>query len=400
VIDRIASKEVQAFLRDHEHADEKALVLQNKTVLGLPASVIANQLKARKKAKDKLPSYFSTEGIVYPPSINLEQSSSEATAQVKTLIISNAINRHPETCADLTGGLGVDSFYFNSLCRKVHYIEPNLELLTIAKHNHERLGATAISYHSTTAEDFLKTSDCNIDFIYIDPSRRSSSSKKVYRLSNCVPDVTKLQESIFRLTSVLLIKTSPLLDIQQGLSELTGVTDVYVLSISNECKEVLFLCRANSKKLPEIHALNLTGKRQATFSFTRYEEQTTASQFSEPLTFIYEPNASILKAGAFALVGQRYGLYKLHPNTHIYTSTELIPDFPGRIFSVVAMIKANKKSIGPFFADRYGNVITRNYPVNADDLKKKMGLKDGGDQYLIACTTAQGRQTIVASRLQ
>lgn len=400
MIDRIASKDVQAFLRDHEHSDEKALVLQNKTVLGLPASVIANQLKARKKAKDKLPSYFSTEGIVYPPSINLEQSSSEATAQLKTMIISNAINSHPKTCADLTGGLGIDSFYFNSLCRQVHYIEPNLELLTIAKHNHERLGATAISYHSTTAEDFLKTSECNVDFIYIDPSRRSSASKKVFRLSDCVPDVTKLQESIFRLTPVMLIKTSPLLDIQQGLSELSDVTDVYVLSVSNECKEVLFLCQANSKKLPEIHALNLTGKRQATFSFTRDEEQSTESQFSEPLTFIYEPNASILKAGAFTLVGQQYGLFKLHPNTHLYTSTELISDFPGRIFSVVAIGKADRKSITPFFAEGFGNVITRNYPMSAEDLKKKVGLKDGGDQYLIACSTVRGRQTIVAARLQ
>ncbi len=400
MIDRIASKEVQAFLRDHEHSDEKALVLQNKTVLGLPVSVIANQLKARKKAKDKLPTYFSTEGIVYPPSINLEQSSSEATAQVKTMILRNALKSHPETCADLTGGLGIDSFYLSSLCRQVHYIEPNLELLTIAKHNHERLGATAISYHSTTAEEFLNTSQCNVDFIFIDPSRRSSASKKVHRLSDCVPDVTKLQESIFRLTSVMLIKTSPLLDIQQGLSELSCVTDVYILSVSNECKEVLFLCRANSKKLPEIHALNLSGKAQATFSFTRYEEQTSESQFSEPLTYIYEPNASILKAGAFALVGNRYGLFKLHPNTHLYTSKVLIPDFPGRIFRVVTMVKADKKSISPFFADGKGNVITRNYPMSAEHLKKKVGLKDGGDQYLIACSTVQGRQTIVAARIQ
>lgn len=400
MIDRIASKEVQAFLRDHENADEKRLVLQNKTVLNLPASVIANQLKARKKAKEKLPSYFNTEGIVYPPTINLEQSSSEATAKLKTAIISSAFGSHPTACADLTGGLGVDSFYFSTFCREVHYVEPNLELLTIAKHNHVRLGVTSISYYPTTAEDFLNSSEQHFDFIYIDPSRRSQASKKVYRLSDCTPDITNLQESIFRLASIVMIKTSPLLDIQQGLAELSGATDVYVLSINNECKEVLFLCQVNSEKLPVIHAINLIGNRQNIFSFTREEEETTVSHYSEPLTYIYEPNASILKAGAFTLVGKRYALDKLHPNTHLYTSRELIASFPGRIFCIVAVVKADKKSIQSFFDEGKGNVITRNYPISAEDLKKKVGLKDGGDKYLIAFTTLLGRQTVVADRLQ
>lgn len=399
MIDHIASKEVQAYLRDHEHTDEKKLVLQHKTVLGLPASVIANQLKARKKAKDKIPLYFRTEGIVYPPLLNLEQCSSEATAQFKATIICNATGNHAATSADLTGGLGIDTYYFSKCCRAVHYIEPNTELLTIAKHNHERLGVTSIIYHPTTAEVFLKNGYTPFDFIYIDPSRRSSTNKKVFRLKDCEPDVIRLQELIFRLTSLLMIKTSPLLDIQQGLSELSGVTDVYVLSVSNECKEMLFLCRANSKKQPIIHAVSLTDTQQNTFSFTREEEMATESHFSEPLTYLYEPNASVLKAGAFSAIGNRYALSKLHPNTHLYTSLEFVSDFPGRIFFITEKVKPDKKTIRPFFPEGKGNVITRNYPLMAEELKKKVELKDGGDKYLIAFSTLRGKQTIIADRL-
>jgi len=400
LINRIASIEVQAFLREHEYADEKKLVLKHKTLFELPAAVLANQLKARRKAKDKLPSYYLTEGIVYPPSLNLEQSSSEATAQIKAAIINNTLSKHISVCADLTGGLGVDSFYFSTLCREVHYVEPDHELLTIARHNHKTLGVTSITYHPNTAETFLEQCDGGFDFIYIDPSRRSTASKKVFRLADCEPDVTRLQELIFKKTSLMMVKTSPLLDIQQGMAELAGTTDVYVLSVDNECKEVLFLCLADVNTLPVIHAINLAGQNQDQFSFSLEEELNAESAFSDQRTYLYEPNASLLKCGAFKVVGTRYALFKLHPNTHLYTSHALNLDFPGRIFQVLALVKPDKKTVKAFFAGGKGNVITRNYPLSVDELKVKVGLHDGGDQYLIAFSSLQGKRVVVADRLK
>ncbi|MBX2964947.1 MAG: hypothetical protein KF845_02290 [Cyclobacteriaceae bacterium] len=396
MISTLSSEAIQQYILDHEGDDEQKLALGKKDISGVPPAVIAGQIKGKRKAKEKLPRWYNTPGIVYPPSINLEQCSSQATAQFKAELIQKTLIKNLSACADLTGGFGVDSFFFSTVCREVHYIEPHHELLTLTKHNHERLGAGNIFHYNTTAEIFLQRSAEKFDFIYIDPSRRNKANKKVFKFSECEPDVTKLTAQLFEKTNYLLVKASPLIDIQQGLLGLPRVRAVYVVSVDSECKEVLFLCEASFNDEPVIHAVNIVSNSVQQFSFKRADEKNTEATFSEPLTYLYEPNASLLKAGAFKIICETFCVDKLHTNTHLYTSHELKPDFPGRVFKIISTIKPNPKEATQFFPDRKANVITRNYPLMAEALKKKMKLNDGGERYLLAFSSLKGKEVVVA----
>lgn len=396
----LISPEVQRFIAQHENDDETQLVLRHQTLFGLPARIIASQIAARKKAVKKLPTYYNAPGIVYPPPINLEQSSSEQTAAFKASLVQDLFpDTKNLTIADLTGGFGVDTFFFSKICKTVHYVEPDLSLLETARHNHKQLNAGNIVYHNATAENFLDTTTASFDIVFIDPSRRLETRKKVLTLQESKPDVTLLQNSIFNRTTVLLIKTSPLLDIQAALNVLQFVKKVTVVSVDNECKEVLFLCERNFVNEPVVEAVNIERADTRVFSFRYSEERNAAVSFSDPLLYLYEPHASLMKAGAFKTVASRFSLRKLHPNTHLYTSETLIPDFPGRIFKVEGTIKPEPRSVQKFFADGKANVTIRNYPLTVEQLKKRTGLKDGGDRYAIGCTGISGKLLIAASRI-
>jgi hypothetical protein len=386
--------QVQEFIFNHEKDDEKALVLKHKTILGLPASAIAEQIGARKKAKLKLPLYYNTAGIIYPPGLNLEQSSSEKTAQFKSEILSS-LPKH-NSIVDLTGGFGIDTFFFSQIFQNVFHVEPNETLQKIAEHNHSVLNAKNIVYHSGTAESFLKTNSDKIDCVFIDPSRRAEG-KKVFRLNDCEPNVSQLLPVIFTKTNYVLIKTSPLLDIQQGIQDLQGVKKIWVVAVENECKELLFLCHNGFSEEPEIIAVNLQEIPER-FSFLNSEEKNTEPEFSAPLLYIYEPNAAILKAGAFKLISKNFNVFKLHPSTHLYTSNTLIETFSGRIFKNLQSV--NSKSLKETFPEGKANVITRNYPLRPEELKKKLKLKDGGDRYVIAFSGQKEKYTIAASRIK
>jgi hypothetical protein len=279
----------------------------------------------------------------------------------------------------------------------VEYIEPDESLLQIVQHNHRTLGSSNISYHHTRAEDFLDSS-WKADLVFIDPSRRNKG-QKVFKLSDCEPDVTALYKSIFEKTEHLLIKTSPLLDIQQALRELPTVYKIYVVSVANECKELLFLCKKMVHSEPEIVTVNIYQTHTEKFTFTKAQEQTAAVVYSPPLEYLYEPNASVLKAGAFKIIASLYGLSKIDVSTHLYTSAKYRADFPGRIFQVEALVKNDSKVIQTHFPDGKANVITRNYPLSAEELKKKVKLKDGGDKFLIAFSGPKEKFLAVARRV-
>src|SRR6185369_14641067 len=238
---RLASNELQEYILTHANEDEKKLLLKNKSVLGLPTPLVAQQIAARREAQSKLPQFYNTKGIVYPPSLNLEQSSSEATAKFKTEIIRKEIGEKLRG-ADLTGGFGIDSFYLSQIVETLDYVETNAELLNLVRHNHSLL-KKGVKHHNESAEVFLASSDGKHDFIFIDPSRRDSKARKVFSLSDCSPDVTKLLPLLFSKADFVLLKASPLLDIKQGLKELNGVKKVIVVSVANECKELLFLIK-------------------------------------------------------------------------------------------------------------------------------------------------------------
>ncbi|MBL7873017.1 MAG: hypothetical protein JNM78_15475 [Cyclobacteriaceae bacterium] len=396
----LVQSSVQEYLVEHEPDDERGLVLKQKEILGLPAAVIASQLHGRKTAKTKLPTWYKTKGIVYPPTINLEQCSSEACASFKASFLKEMIPKRSVT-ADLTGGLGVDSYFLSKVFETIHHVDENEAVLEMAKQNHKALGAHAIKHQTGTAEQFIENSSNTFDLVYIDPSRRDQQSRKVFRLADCSPDITALQSIIFGKSNYLLVKASPLLDIQQGLRELFFVRKVFVVSVSNECKELLFLAEKNYSGTVQIEAVDLSnsGLVRSSFIFSIEEEQEATSEWNEPLEYLYEPNASIMKAGAFKLAGERYQLNKLNANTHLYTSIQLITDFPGRIFRV-EHLNPDKKELHNLLPTKQVNVLTRNYPLRPEELKKKLNVRDGGDKYLIGFSSEKKKYLGLCSRIQ
>ncbi|HEY9046158.1 MAG TPA: SAM-dependent methyltransferase [Ohtaekwangia sp.] len=395
-IEQLLQPQLQQFIHEHAHDDERELVLKYREIEGVPSARVAEQIAGRRKAKDKLPSFYSTPNILYPPGINLEQSSSEQTGAYKVKIIKNELVPSG-VVVDLTGGFGVDSFFLSKYFEQVQYIEPAADLLAVVKHNHKMLRAENILHHHATAEVYLQQLK-RADLVYIDPSRRSNG-QKVFRLSDCLPDVVALHDLILTKADTMLVKTSPLLDIQQGIKELKTVKKVFIVSVSNECKELLFLCTHNVTNDPEIIAVNLLSTRTEEFSFTIAEEQSASANYNPPLEYLYEPNASLLKAGAFKIIADRYNIFKIHPSTHLYTSAEMIADFPGRVFKIQSFVKGDKKEMTRHFPEGKANVTTRNYPLSPEELKKKTGLKDGGDKFLIGFSGKSEKFLVAAERI-
>ncbi len=392
----LTQNDFQDFLFSNENLDEKELVLKHKSVFEIPCSIIANQISGRRKAKLKLPTFYNTKGIVYPPGINIEQCSSEATAQFKVEIIRKYLNKSETRGVDLTGGLGIDSFFFSKNCSSLHYVEKEEFVLQFANHNHVVLGATNIEHHQIKAEEFINSTRDTFDFIFVDPSRRIKETK-VFKFIDCEPNVYALLPQLFKHANLVLIKASPLLDLQQGIKELQFVKSIYVVSVENECKEVLFLCERDFTGEPTIYCVDLSAQRKS-IQFTFTEERNSEVQYSEPLSYLYEPNASILKAGAFKFIGNKFSLNKLQTNTHLYTSHELVENFPGRVFKI-EMVNPKESDLKKYFPYGKANVATRNYPLSADELKKKLKLKDGSDLFLFGVTSLKKRVLLITRRV-
>ncbi len=393
---QVIQPNVQEFIRENESVDEKKLLLSRKEILGIPTTIIANQISGRRKAELKLPTWHQTKGIVYHSNLAIEQSSSEATARFKTQILNNLLKSR-KSMADLTGGFGVDSFFFSKIFDQIDYIEPNKQLVEIVTHNHCQLQAINIQHHTQTAEEFLNDTGTQFDLIFLDPSRRDQSNRKVFRLIDCVPNILELQSMIFEKTNQFLLKASSLLDIQQGLREMTHVKKVFVVSVENECKELLFFADQNFSGEPIIEAVDLDrwGEVKETFAFLASDEKKSEALFSKPLTYLYEPNSSLLKAGAFKLISSSFNFFKLHTNTHLYTSQELIPNFPGRIFKIET-IDPTDKELKMLLPNGKANVATRNYPLSAEGLKKKLKLKDGGEKFVIGFSGVDKKYSALA----
>lgn len=392
---------VQQFIRDHEHDDITQLLLKLKAIEGVPIGLIADQINGRRKSEEKLPTFYKNPSVVYPPVLNLEQCSSEKTGLYKLeLLREEFLGKELNSIADLTGGFGVDAYSFSKFAKSVNYIEPNQLLLNIARHNHAQLSATNIQHLNITAEQYLQHHSDELDAVFIDPSRRLSGNKKVFKFSDCQPNVVALQQTIFKRTKHLLIKASPIIDLQQGQRELNNVKRIVVVAVNSECKEVLFFCEKDFGDEPKITAINLIADGAESFSFLYQEERDAEVLFTNPAQYLYEPNGAILKTGAFKMIALRNNLTKIHPNTHLYTSDTVTVDFPGRIFKLEAAVKSDPKEITQFFPDRKANVITRNYPLPVVDLKKKLQLVDGGSRYLIAFTGIREKYLYVASRIR
>jgi len=307
--EQFSDPEVRDFLLENLSKEPGLLVLKNLSVSGIPAKDLAVQLNGLQKSQKKLPNWFNTAGIVFPAGISVEQCSSEITASHKASLISG------ETMVDLTGGFGVDSFYFSQKVTKLDYVETQNPLLEIAQYNHKLLKATNIAYSNTAAIDFLKTKpNHHYDWIYLDPARRDDAKNRVFFLEDCEPAVLEIIDLLFQKGNRILLKTSPLLDIHKAIIDLGNVSEVLVLAVENECKELLFVLEKNPK--PTIcKTVNFTKSGHQNFEFLIENESKAWAGFSEPQKYLYEPNAAILKSGAFKSVGGKFDLKKLHPSS-------------------------------------------------------------------------------------
>ena len=383
-------------IQEHLHDDVQQLALQRNRFPQLSDAdfrFLLQQIEGRQRTKDKLPSFATIAGWWYPVRLSCEQCSSEATARYKAQLISKSDNQ-VSTFIDLTGGYGVDTYFLSENIREAHYVERNLELCHIAKHNFS-LTRPQIQIHNTTAEEFLlslpstTTSEC---LIYLDPARRSSSGGKVFRIEDCEPNVTNLLPTLRKYASTILIKFSPMLDITSAMQSLGNKWDVHIVALNNEVKEVLFVT-GNSN----IYAVNIAHAETDIFSLTRDTEKTAQCMLAENIgTYLYEPNAAIIKAGAFRLVAERYELAKLDTNTHLYTSNTLLPNFPGRVWEVQEIISKHS-TLNPKL--KY-SILTRNYPLSPDQLRKKLKLQDGDDQYIIGARQKSKPLLILCSRMK
>lgn len=387
---RSFSTEARAFIETHQAENPATLMLQARRYPGLPVAELVQQIQARQKAKTKLPAWAQHFDLIFPANLSVEQASSELTAAFKASLVAG------ELLIDLTGGFGVDVFYFAQRFRKVVHVEQNRELSETVEFNFAKLGVTNVTFEAQNASVFLQQFTGHADCIYLDPARRGTANQKVHLLEDCEPDVLQMLPELRRKASTILLKTAPLLDINLAITQLKTVEKIWVVAVENECKEVLYQIGQTENPDPEITAVNLQPKTgNTTFTFKRSEEETSAVTYSEPLAFIYEPNAALMKAGAFRQIAQRFGLKKLHRNSHVYTSETFIPDFPGRSFKLKKVAKYSKKALLPLIPEKKANVTVRNFPETVAQIRQKTGLKEGGDLYLFATTDLHQQPVIL-----
>ena len=385
MFDSILQKEVQDFINSNLFSDVQQLALKKNPFTDLDYKIVMNQIVSKGKAKDKLPTWFATEAIIYPEKISIEQTSSEKTAQYKAEVVSG------ESLIDLTGGFGIDDYYFSKKVGKVIHCEINADLSGITKHNFRKLGVTNIDCVSGDSFDFLANSDTKYNWIYIDPSRRSSVKGKVFLLADCLPNVPELLDFYFEKSDQILIKTAPILDISSALRELKFVQNIHIVSVDNEVKELLFELKKNYSGKISIKTIDF-GKKITQFE-TFLSEETPNLRFGLPKKYLYEPNSVVMKSGSFDLISSRFKLAKLHTHSHIYTSDELV-DFPGRIFKIEHYFPYNKENL-KLLQNQKWNITTRNFPETVENIRKKWKIKDGGNQYSFFTTDINNQKIVL-----
>ena len=445
------TESLRKFIRDHAEDDPSELLLNVSRYQDVDIKTAVIQIKARKQIKDKLPEWYKDDRLIFPSTLAAEQCSSKITALYKKRLL-----HQNDWLCDLTGGLGVDTYYFSQKIRRVTYIEKNKVCCDTAQANFSTLGATNVHVINEDAIDFLKNKDENftgINTFYIDPARRGTGNKRLFAISDCEPD---LRDIIALLPTCykLIIKLSPMLDITQALKQISPVREVHILSVKNECKELLFVAENDPTPLaricnpcnsaasppaqicnlcdpcditpqlpkvdPEIFCVNYPGNNvEQLFCFRLSDERAIVAPMAKndycpsdrailsvdgivapkEKRFLYEPNASILKAGAYKSVAWHYGVEKLHTNSHLYTSNQLVMTFPGRIFEITDVFPFNNricKTISS--AIPQANISVRNFPLTVDEIRKRTRISDGGEVYLFATTLPDNKKALIKCR--
>jgi len=378
--------EVQNFINTNLNTDIAKLIFKGSQFGDVSIQEIATQIESKKRAQNKLPTWFNTPFIYYPNKLNIEQTSSEVTANHKADLVSG------DSLIDLTGGFGVDSYYFSKKFKKVIHCEINAELLELTAYNFKQLKASNIETIHTNGISYLQTQQSSYDWVFIDPSRRSDVKGKVFLLEDCLPNIPENLEILFKCSNNILIKASPMLDITKAIDELKFVKEVHVVAVQNEVKELLFVLEKNYAGKIIIKAVNC--KKDAVELFESEFGKSSTSDYSLPKTYLFEPNSAILKAGFFNQVTHQLNLYKIHNNSHLYTSNNLI-DFPGRRFQIMQTLPYNLKELKKILPGSKANITVRNFPETVKKIRKKSKIKDGGDHYLFFTTDCHNKHVIL-----
>ena len=388
------------FIEKHLKDDVRQLALQ-KFPDDVDKMLALNQIEARQRLSKKVPSWASNPDLLFPKHLSIEQCSSELTAKYKASIISGG-----DTFVDLTGGLGIDSYFLSEKFKTAYYVENQKELCDLAEHNFSVLGRK-ITVVNFDAESFLNDLTSRRDnaciVLYIDPARRDIYNRKMVSLHDCSPDVVDLQNILLKNSKNILIKSSPMLDISLITNELQNISEIHIVSVKNECKEILIKIEPGFEGEIKYFCVNFVGNDLTSaqfFEFSETSECSANSEFAPTIKhYLYEPNASLMKSGAFKLISQRFAIEKLHVNSHLYTSDNLVSDFPGRIFEVVGFAPFNKKVKKGLLNDiTEASVATRNFPLSANELRKSLNLKESDKNFVFGTTLIGEKKVVILAK--
>jgi len=385
----ILHSEVQEYISANLKTEITKLILKGSPFEKVSVQELANQIIAKQKSEKKLPTWFSTESIYYPTKISIEQTSSEVAAAHKLSLISG------DSVIDITGGFGIDAHAFSKQFKKVVHCEINDQLSEIVAHNFKQLNIDNIETFAGDGLQFLKKTSQKFDCVFIDPSRRHDAKGKVFLLKDCLPYIPPKIEFLFTKSTQILIKTSPILDISNTIKELKSVVKVQIIAFNNEVKELLFLLEKNPPNTIRVEAINYQKNSLQQIEFNH--QSAAKSTYSPPLTYLYEPNAAILKSGGFHEISHQLKVFKLHQHSHLYTSDQLM-DFPGRQFIITQSMPYDKKKIKKFIGQEKANITIRNFPKSVAQIRKETKIKEGGQVFIFFTTNLDNKQIVLFCR--
>ena len=372
-------KKVQDFINDHLSGNIDYLIFKKSPFEEIKMAELVEQIEAKIKIREKLPTWYNNGKIIYPNKLNLEQSSSEKTAKYKSSIVKG------KKIIDITGGFGVDSFFFSKKINKVIHCEINKKLSNISSHNASVLKVKNIENITIDGLKFLEQNEEIFDWIYIDPSRRNEKKQKKILIKDYNPNISDHIETLTKKSKNILVKLSPMLDIKSALRNLKNTKEIHVVGLKGEVKELLFIIEKKYVGEIIIKSINLSTK-QPIYNHKFSDEFKSIVSYGKPLKYLYEPNSSVLKAGAFNLIGLDFDLHKLDPNTHLYTSIEFKNNFPGKVYHIEEIIKYKKTKIKKLISGLKINLKRRNFPKTIVEFKKEHKIKDGGNKFMFLTT--------------
>ena len=398
-VNRMTNEE---FIKQHRHDNVRALALR-KAEVGVDIKWCLQQIEGWQKACEKLPQWAEVDGLWYPPVLSMEQCSSEYSAEYKKSVVSRLLPEASDRLcfADLTGGYGIDFSYMASLFAESCYVERNAELCRVAEHNFKVLSLAGAKVVCADSTEYLRSASASYSVLYLDPARRDGVGRKTVVIGDCTPDISAILDALLRTSRYVIIKLSPMLDISAAMVVLKRVREIHVVSVKGECKELLFVLDAKFEGMPTYHAVNLASADDPFICSHEQKSDVALSVAGQSVVlgqgmYLFEPNASVLKAGIQDVLCQHYGVAKLHPMSNLFISKEPVEGFPGRAFKVVEFCGFGKKELRSMLGEtKRANIAIRNFPSTVADLRKKLRLAEGGDVYLFATTLADGSHVLV-----